>query len=68
MGNDTPELSLQLSSDGVVPYSSSHLDGAQSEKVIKSWHSVQDKPEAIVEVRRILHEHLKDTNGISYVN
>lgn len=68
MGNDTPELSLQLSSDGVVPYSSSHLDGAQSEKVIKSWHSVQDKPEASVEVRRILHEHLKDTNGISYVN
>lgn len=68
MGNDTPNLSLQLSSDGVVPYSSSHLDGAQSEKVIKSWHSVQETPEAIVEVRRILHEHLNDTNGISYVN
>lgn len=68
MGNDTPNLSLQLSSDGVVPYSSAHLDGAQSEKVIRSWHSVQETPEAIVEVRRILHEHLKDTNGISYVN
>lgn len=68
MGNDTPKLSLQLSSDGVVPYSSSHLDGAQSEKVIKSWHSVQETPEAIVEVRRILHQHLNDTNGISYVN
>ncbi len=68
MGNDTPELSLQLSSDGVVPYNSAHLEGAQSEKVIRSWHSVQEKPEAIGEVRRILHEHLKDTNGISYVN
>ncbi len=54
MGNDTPELSLQLSSDGVVPYNSAHLEGAQSEKVIRSWHSVQEKPEAIVEVRRIL--------------
>ena len=68
MGNDTPNLSLQQSSDGVVPYSSAHLDGAQSEKVIRSWHSVQETPEAIVEVRRILHKHLKDTNGISYVN
>ena len=68
IGNDTPTLSLELSSDGVVPYNSSHLDGAQSEKVIRSWHSVQETPEAIVEVRRILHEHLHDTNRISYVN
>ncbi len=68
IGNDTPELSLQLSSDGVVPYSSSHLAGAQSEKVIRSWHSVQETPAAIVEVRRILHEHLHDINGLSYVD
>ena len=67
--NDTPELSLQLSSDGVVPYVSSHLPGAQSEKVIRSWHSVQETPEAIVEVRRILHTHLQETNGLSsYAN
>ena len=68
IGNDTPDLSLELSSDGVVPYKSSHLAGAQSEKVIKSWHSVQETPEAIVEVRRILHTHLQDTNGLSYVD
>jgi pimeloyl-ACP methyl ester carboxylesterase len=68
IGNNTPALSLQLSSDGVVPYSSSHLAGAQSEKVIRSGHSVQDAPTAIVEVRRILHEYLQDTNGISYVH
>ena len=69
IGNDTPELSLQLSSDGVVPYVSSHLPGAQSEKVIRSWHSVQETPEAIVEVRRILHTHLQETNGLSsYAN
>lgn len=68
IGNNTPELSLDLSSDGVVPYNSSHLAGAQSEKVIRSWHSVQETPEAIVEVRRILHTHLQETNGVSYVN
>lgn len=66
IGNDTPNLSLQQSSDGVVPYKSSHLAGAQSEKVIQSRHSVQETPEAIVEVRRILHTHLQDTNGIDY--
>ena len=68
IGNDTPNLSLAQSSDGVVPYKSSHLAGAQSEKVIRSWHSVQETPEAIVEVRRILHTHLHETNGLSYVD
>jgi len=37
-----------------VPYASAHLDGAQSEKVIPSWHSVQESPQAILEIRRIL--------------
>lgn len=46
-------------SDGVVPYSSSHLDNAVSELVIKSGHSAQQAPLAIQEVRRILVEHLK---------
>jgi hypothetical protein len=68
IGNNTPDFSLDLSSDGVVPYNSSHLEGAQSEKVINSWHSVQETPEAIVEVRRILHTHLQETNGVSYVD
>ena len=63
IGNDTPELSLKQSNDGVVPYTSSHLAGAQSEKVIRSWHSVQETPEAIVEIRRILHTHLRNTYG-----
>ncbi|WXL26825.1 alpha/beta fold hydrolase [Ectopseudomonas mendocina] len=60
IGNYTPEVPLLRSNDGVVPYSSSHLDGAESEKVIPSWHSVQETPEAILEIRRILHEHLKE--------
>lgn len=45
--------------DGIVPYWSSHLDGAASELVVKSNHSVQQNPLAIQEVRRILLEHLK---------
>jgi len=45
---------LQDSSDGLVPYRSAHLDGADSELVIPSWHSVQETPAAILELRRIL--------------
>ena len=44
-------------SDGIVPYSSSHLDGAESEIVVKSGHSVQQNELAIQEVRRILLNH-----------
>ena len=58
MGNDTPKLALEDSSDGVVPYASAKLEGTASELVVNSWHSVQETPEAIVEVRRILREHL----------
>lgn len=47
---DTPN-----SSDGFVPYWSSHLDGAASELIVPSNHSAQRNPEAIAEVRRILH-------------
>jgi pimeloyl-ACP methyl ester carboxylesterase len=46
--------SLQDSSDGVVPYRSAHLAGADSELAIPSWHSVQETPAAILELRRIL--------------
>nr|WP_187272875.1 alpha/beta fold hydrolase [Pseudomonas mendocina] len=60
IGNHTPELLLASTSDGVVPYTSAHLEGAQSEKIIPSWHSVQETPEAIIEIRRILHQHLSE--------
>jgi hypothetical protein len=43
--------------DGVVAYSSAHIDGVESELVVRSPHSVQGKPEAIAEVRRILRLH-----------
>lgn len=48
-------------SDGVVPYSSSHLDGADSELIVRSGHDVINNPEAIAEVIRILHEDQRTT-------
>lgn len=55
IGRMHPEGALQDSSDGIVPYASAHLEHAQSELVITSGHSVQEHPQAIVEIRRILH-------------
>jgi pimeloyl-ACP methyl ester carboxylesterase len=42
------------SSDGVVPYWSSHMDGAKSELIVPSGHGAHQNPKAIQEVRRIL--------------
>jgi pimeloyl-ACP methyl ester carboxylesterase len=42
------------SSDGVVPYWSSHMEGAKSELVVPSGHPAHQNPKAIEEVRRIL--------------
>lgn len=47
-----------VSSDGLVPYWSSHLDGAQSELIVPSDHWSNRSPQGIAEVRRILLEHL----------
>jgi pimeloyl-ACP methyl ester carboxylesterase len=46
---DTPN-----SSDGIVPYWSSHLQGARSELIVNSDHGAQYNPQAIREVERIL--------------
>jgi pimeloyl-ACP methyl ester carboxylesterase len=45
---------FQQDTDGVVAYSSAHLEGMASELVVTSGHSVQQNAEAIEEVRRIL--------------
>ena len=47
------------SSDGVVPYWSSHLPTATSEKIVPSDHGANENPEAIREMRRILLENLR---------
>jgi pimeloyl-ACP methyl ester carboxylesterase len=44
--------------DSVVKYASAHIDGVESEVVVRSDHSTQGRPETIEEVRRILRLHL----------
>ncbi|VVE12162.1 esterase/lipase family protein [Pandoraea anhela] len=55
---------LNASTDGVVPYASAHLAGAQSERVIVAGHSVQETPQAILEIRRILHEDVDELDPV----
>ncbi|HET6518317.1 MAG TPA: hypothetical protein VFG47_00645, partial [Geminicoccaceae bacterium] len=43
--------------DGVVKYASAHIDGVESELVVRSGHSVQGNPHTVEEVRRILLLH-----------
>jgi hypothetical protein len=47
-----------VSTDGLVPYWSSHIDGAESEIIVPSGHWSNQHPLAIAEVRRILLLHL----------
>lgn len=58
-----PEVPLLQSDDGLVPYWSSHLEGAVSEKVIISGHSVQETPQAVLEIRRILREDVDEVGA-----
>ena len=48
------------STDGVVAYWSSHLDGAKSEKIVPGPHTSCALPETIAELDRILELHLAD--------
>jgi len=43
--------------DGVVEYKSAHVEGVESELIVRSGHSTQATPATIEEVRRILYEH-----------
>jgi hypothetical protein len=53
-----PGQDIKTGNDGVVEYTSAHLEGVESEKVVRSGHSAQGHPETIEEVRRILLRHL----------
>jgi pimeloyl-ACP methyl ester carboxylesterase len=57
---DTPH-----SSDGVVPYWSSHVGGAKSEKIVPSDHGANQNPEGIAEVVRILKEHIESKGSVT---
>jgi pimeloyl-ACP methyl ester carboxylesterase len=45
------------SSDGVVPYWSSHMNGAKTEEIVPSNHSAHQNPQAIEDVMRILKKY-----------
>jgi pimeloyl-ACP methyl ester carboxylesterase len=51
------------STDGVVPYWSSHLDGAKSEVIVPGPHGSQNLPQTIAELQRILRLHLKASSA-----
>ncbi len=55
---DTPN-----SSDGIVPYWSSHLAGAQSELIVPGPHSCTQLPQTVEEIRRILRLHLQKVDS-----
>ncbi|MEM7145357.1 MAG: hypothetical protein AAF591_09490 [Verrucomicrobiota bacterium] len=63
IGNHNNHQPLEESGDAVVPYWSSHLDEAVSEKVVKASHvSITGNPDAIEETRRLLYLHA----GLNY--
>ena len=49
---------VERGSDGVVAYASSHLEGAESETIIPFGHETFLHPDAVTEIKRILHAHL----------
>lgn len=52
------------SSDGVVPFSSSHLASAESELIVPGPHGSYDLPQTISELERILELHLKSIGNV----
>jgi hypothetical protein len=58
--------SIRIHGDGVVEYESGHMDNALSELVVNADHlSVHRHPKSILEVRRILLEHLNELDAPS---
>jgi pimeloyl-ACP methyl ester carboxylesterase len=49
---------VEQGNDGVVAYSSAHIEPVESELVVRSSHSAQGNPHTIEEVRRILRLHI----------
>ena len=62
IGNRGKPGPIADSTDGVVPYWSSHLDGAQSEVIVPGPHGACELPQTIAELDRILRLHLKATS------
>ena len=54
-----PDKISPVMSDGIVPYWSSHIPSAVSEKIVPSDHSAHQHSQAIEEIARILKLHAK---------
>lgn len=62
VGVTKPDVPLEQNTDGVVSYSSAHLEDVESEIVVQADHSEAHRhPATIREIRRILLEHLEET-------
>jgi hypothetical protein len=58
------KIPLKDSSDGVVPYSSSHLAGAVSERIVPAQHvTACQNAETVEELKRILRLHLSSAEN-----
>jgi len=53
-----PGMDIHNGNDGVVEYKSAHIDGVESEFIVRFPHSCQGNPFTIEEVRRILRAHI----------
>lgn len=60
VNEDISQALTERLSDGIVPYTSAHLDGAASETIISGGHSIQTNPQTILTLRQILHEQLQE--------
>lgn len=63
IGRKNPPDPIPQSTDGVVPYASSHIDWATTEKVVAGDHGCEEVPETIDELRQILTNHLGRMTG-----
>jgi triacylglycerol esterase/lipase EstA (alpha/beta hydrolase family) len=62
IANIRPNAPPERMNDGLVSYSSAHLDGVASEYIVSSSHRCEANREFITEVRRILHVNLAEQN------
>ncbi len=51
------DLDFRNGSDRIVPYSSAHLSGAESELRVPYWHGCVERPETVKAVTKILKSH-----------
>ena len=63
IGNRGKPGPLADSSDGIVPYWSSHMNRALSEVIVPGPHGLVNYPQNIAELKRILHLHLKTVSA-----